>query len=164
MELFSKIKLFFTDRDYYKQRKRYIKRQKAVRKILRKKVNKFCPWSGYYIHDMIVTMLEFYHKTYIAKDCCWSIPERLDKIASSLEEVLHYAEELDRIDDIECEELIKIAEAESTFTDYLFDFTKRTETEVTDKNLGYLAYDFLEKFYTKKMYSLIGEHIWEWCD
>ena len=70
--MFRAIKLWFTDRKYYHQRKRYMKLQKAYRNEMKKQVNEFCPWSGYYMHKMVVTMLEFYYKTYAAKDCCWS--------------------------------------------------------------------------------------------
>ena len=78
--MFGIIKLYFTDRSYYEQRKRYLKLQKAVRKKLKNQIKSFCPWSGYYLHEMIKTMLEFYHKTYLAGDCCWSEEERIENI------------------------------------------------------------------------------------
>ena len=99
--MFRTIKLYFSNRAYYEQYKRYIKRQKAVRKKLRKLAKEFCPWSGWYMNEMIKTMLHFYHKTYLAKDCCWSEESRLEEKATSLGVALHWADELDRIEDLE---------------------------------------------------------------
>jgi hypothetical protein len=89
---FRGLKLYFTDRPYYKQWKPYMKRQKAVRKELKKQAKEFCPWSGYYMHKMIVTMLEFYYKTYEAKDCCWSESAWNGKVAESLKRALDAAD------------------------------------------------------------------------
>jgi hypothetical protein len=30
--------------------------------------------------------------------------------------------------------------------------------------LSGVAYTYLEEKYTKALYNIIGEHIWEWCD
>jgi hypothetical protein len=141
-----------------------MKRQKAVRKKLKKQAKEFCPWSGYYMHEMIKTMLEFYHKTYLAKDCCWSEDSRLEEIATCLGVALHWADELERIYELETDELIKIAEKELEFENYLATWSEKNNMTVTDKNRGYLAYDFLEKIYTERFYNIIGKHIWEWCD
>ena len=163
--MFRGIKLWFTDRNYYHQRKRYMKRQKAFRKELKKQASEFCPWSGYYMHDMIKTMLEFYRETYTAKDCCWSESARLGKIEKSLAETLQYFELLDKIDDADTDsELLPMAEAEPEFESYLANWSEEYYMEVTDKNKPYLAYSFLEKIYTERLYNNIGKHIWEWCD
>jgi hypothetical protein len=163
--MFREIKLWFTDRNYYYQRKRYIARQKAVRKKLKNQVKAFCPWSGYYMHEMIKTMLEFYHETYAAKDCCWSESARLGKIEKSLAETLQYFDMLDKIDDADADsELIHIAEKEPEFKSYLAKWSEECELGVTDKNKAYLAYSFLEKIYTERLYPNIGKHIWGWCD
>ena len=164
--LFNSIKLYFTDRSYYEQRKRYMKRQKAVRKELKKQVNEFCPWSGYYMHKMIITMLEFYHKTYEAKDCCWSESAWTGKVAESLKSAIEVANELDNIDDLEYEELINIAQKDGvTFTDFVKQYEEQVGFKVENTLLlSGVAYSYLDKKYTKALYNIIGEHIWEWCD
>lgn len=165
MRLFRGLKLWFTNRPYYEQWKRYMKRQDAVRKKLKKQVDEFCPWSGYYMHDMIKTMLEFYRETYAAKDCCWSESARLGKIEKSLAETLQYFDLLEKIDEADTDsELLPIAEAEPGFEDYLKTWSEDHDLEVTDKTRPYLAYSFLEKIYTERLYNNIGKHIWEWCD
>ena len=166
---FRGIKLWFTDRPYYEQWKRYMKRQDAVRKKLKKQVKEFCPWSGYYMHEIIRTMLEFYHKTYLAKDCCWSEDGRLEEIATSLGVALHWADELDRIEDLEYNELIEIAQKDKAFAKYVSVWENKCNCRLDDSNhkealLGGIAEAYLNEKYTKAMYKIIGEHIWEWCD
>lgn len=163
---FKLIKLYFTERDYYEQRKRYMKLQKKYRKDMKAQVKEFCPWSGYYMHKMITTMLEFYYKTYEAHDCCWSESAWEGKVAESLKKALDAADELDRIEDLEPEELIAIAQkGGKAFEDYV----KQYEDKVgylmdSEALLSGVAYSYLEKKYTKAMYNVIGEHIWEWMD
>lgn len=165
MRFFRGLKLWFTDRPYYKQWKRYMKRQDAVRKKLKKQVNEFCPWSGYYMHEMIRIMLEFYHDVYSAKDCCWSESARLGKIEESLAETLQYFDFLEQIEEVDAEsELLPRAEAEPDFKTYLQEWSKKNDMQVTDVMRPYLAYSFLEKIYTERLYNSIGKHIWEWCD
>ena len=165
MRFFRGLKLWFTNRPYYKQWKRYMKCQAAVRKKLKKQANEFCPWTGYYLHDMIKTMLEFYHDVYSTQDCCWSEPSRLEKIEKSLAETLQYFDLLEKIDDVdEDSELLPIAEAEPEFEDYLKTWTEENDMKVTDTVKSYLAYSFLEKIYTERLYNSIGKHIWEWYD
>ena len=166
MKLFKLIKMYFKERDYYEQRKRYMKRQKAFRKEMVRQSKEFCPWSGYYMHKMIVTMLEFYYKTYEAHDCCWSESAWEGKVAESLKKALDAADELDRIEDLEPEELIAIAQKDGQlFSDYL----KQYEDKVgylmdSEALLSGVAYSYLEKKYTTTMYNIVGNHIWEWMD
>jgi hypothetical protein len=167
--MFRAIKLYFTDRLYYKQWKNYMSRRKAVRKKLKKQIKEFCPWSGYYMHEMIKTMLEFYHKTYLSGDCCWSEDNRREEIATSLGIALHWANELDIVEDLEDKELIKIAQKDKTFEKYVADWEKKIDMNIGASNhkealLGGLAEEYLIKKYTKAMYKVIGEHIWDWCD
>ena len=164
--MFRAIKLYFTDRPYYEQRKRYIKRQKVVRKELKKQVKEFCPWSGYWMHKMIVTMLEFYYKTYEAKDCCWSESAWNGKVAKTIKPAIEAAKDLDSIEDLEPEELIAIAQKDgAAFTDFVKQYEEQVQYEIKSVVLlGGVAYNYLEKKYTKTMYSIIGEHIWEWMD
>ena len=164
--MFKAIKLWFTDRKYYYQRKRYMKLQKTYRNEMKKQSKEFCPWSGYYMHKMIVTMLEFYHKTYEAHDCCWSESAWNGKVAASLKDALDVAEELDKIDDLEYSELITVANKDGkAFEDYL----KKYEEKVgylmdSEALLSGVAYNYLENKYTTTFYNIIGNHIWEWCD
>ena len=163
--MFKSIKLWFTDRNYYHQRKRYLKLQRAVRRKIRKQLSEFCPWSGYYMHEMIKTMLEFYHAVYKATDCCWSESARLGKIEKSLAETLQYFDMLEQIDEVDAEsELLPRAEAEPEFKTYLQKWSEENDMQVTDVMRPYLAYSFLEKIYTERLYNSIGKHIWEWCD
>ena len=163
--MFKSIKLWFTNRDYYYQRKRYLKLQRNVRRKLRKQLSEFCPWSGYYMHEMIKTMLEFYHAVYKATDCCWSESARLGKIEKSLAETLQYFDMLEQIDEVDAEsELLPRAEAEPEFKAYLQKWSEENNMQVTEVMRPYLAYSFLEKVYTERLYNSIGKHIWEWCD
>lgn len=143
-----------------------MRRQKAVRKNLRKQIKEFSPWSGYYMHQMICTMLKFFYDTYEAKDCCWSESACNGKVAESLKEAVDAATNLDLIDDLSEDELIKVARKDGVA---FYNFLKRHEKEVgfsldSKALLGGVAYNYLEKKYTKAIYNSIGEHIWEWCD
>lgn len=164
--MFSGIKLWFTDRNYYYQRKRYMKRQKAVRKELKKQVKEFNPWSGYYMHKMIITMLEFYYKTYEAKDCCWSESAWNGKVAETIKPAIDAAKDLDSLDDLEAEELIAVAQKDgAAFTDFVKQYEEKVEFKIESVVLlGGVAYSYLEKKYTTVLYNIIGNHIWEWCD
>jgi len=164
--MFRGIKLWFTDRNYYYQRKRYMKLQKEFRNEMKKQSKEFCPWSGYYMHKMIITMLEFYYKTYEAKDCCWSESAWNGKVAESLKKALDAADELDKLDDFEYSELIKIAEQDGQL---FYDYLKQYEEKVgylmdSESLLSGVAYSYLEKKYTTALYNIIGNHIWEWMD
>ena len=164
--MFRAIKLWFTARDYYYQRKRFMKLQKTYRKKLKKLAKEFCPWSGYYMHEVVKTMLEFYYKTYAAKDCCWSESAWDGTIAESLKKAVDASVDLDSIEDLDYAELIKVAEKDG---ELFYDYVRNYEDEV-----GYLmeseallsgdAYSYLEKKYTVALYNIIGNHIWEWCD
>lgn len=164
--MFKTIKLYFIDRNYYHKRKRYRTLQKEYRKKLKNLAKEFCPWSGYYMHQMVVTMLEFYYKTYEAKDCCWSESTWNGKVAASLKEALDVVAELDKLDNLEYSELIEIAQKDdSQFTDYV----KQYEDKVgylmdSEALLSGVAEAYLEKKYTTILYNIIGNHIWEWCD
>jgi hypothetical protein len=164
--MFRGIKLWFTDRNYYYQRKRYMARQRAVRKELKKQVKEFCPWSGYYMHKMICTMLKFYHKTYEAKDCCWSESAHEGKVAESLKQAVDAAANIDWIDDLDYAELIKVAKRDGVdFYNYVKQYEEKVGFDVTSEALlSGVAYTYLEEKYTKALYNIIGEHIWEWCD
>ena len=166
--MFRAIKLYFTDRNYYYQRKRYMKLQKEYRKKLIKQSKEFCPWSGYYMHKMIVTMLEFYYKTYEAKDCCWSESAWNGKVAASLKDALAAAEKLDTYEELEVDELIALAESEYGFLKYLEKWEKKTGLKTDKADKKYLLYGvaeaYFEKKYTTALYNTIGKHIWEWMD
>lgn len=163
---FNGLKLFFTDRPYYEQWKRYMIRQEAFRKEMIKQAKEFCPWSGYYMHKMITTMLEFYYKTYEAKDCCWSESAWNGKVAESLKKALEAADELDRLDDLEYAELTDIAREDGkAFEDYVKQYEEKVGYLMnSDALLSGVAYSYLEKKYTTAMYNIIGNHIWEWMD
>lgn len=164
--MFYSIKLFFTDRERYEARKRYLNRQRAVRNELKKKAKDFCPWSGWYMHDMILTMLKFYHEVYEAKDCCWSESAWNGKVAASLKEALDMAAKLDQIDDFEYTELIKIAREDGeAFSQYVKQYEEKVGYLMDSEALfGGVAYNYLEKKYTTALYNIIGNHIWEWMD
>lgn len=149
----------------YEQRKRYKKRLKNVCKKLKKQATEFQPWSGWYMHEMIKTMLEFYHETYLARDCCWSEEWRLEEIATSLGVALHWANELDRLDGLEDKELLEITKNSVAFEKYVIDWENKVGHKADNTQmLAGLALSFLTEKYTKAMYKIIGEHIWEWCD
>ena len=164
--MFKKIKLYFTNRSYYEQQKRYLKRQKAVRKTLKKLAKNFCPWSGYYMHEMIKTMLEFYHETYEARDCCWGDEEtEIKPITNSLSMALYWATELDNIDNFTDEELLKIINNSTAFEKYVSTWEAKADRKADNNKLkAALAYEFLTEKYTRAMYNVIGKHIWEWRD
>ena len=158
--MFRAIKLYFKDRNYYYQRKRYMKLQKEFRNKMIKQSKEFCPWSGWYLHEMVKTMIEFYEKTYSAGDCCWSEECRTLHKAKTLKEVRAYIEKLDAIDDIECAELLEIAK---TFEDFEGFCAKRNidlnsqSDHLAESIKGYTAFEFLEKKYTETLYNIIGK-------
>ena len=167
--MFKTIKLYFTNKPYYKQRKRYIKLQKKYRKKLKKQAKGFCPWSGYYMHEMIQTMLNFYYKTYLAGDCCWSDDTHRLNIANSIAKAVHYANTLEALDTWDDQELISEALKDPDFSTYVVAFENKigktiTESKQSETLLAGVAHDYLDKKYTKAMYKVIGEHIWEWWD
>lgn len=163
--MFKDIKLFFTDRPYYEQRKRYLKRQKAVRKKLKKQIKEFCPWSGYYMHKMIQTMLEFYQEAYEAGDCAWSEETRTKQIAGQIAKAVEHAKMLDKIEEAETCELVDMA-AEPGFEKYLNSLERAGHVIKRDNIhiLSGLAYEYLVEKHTKAMYNILGKHIWDWCD
>ena len=164
--MFRGIKLYFTDRDYYNQRKRYLMLQKAARKQLKKLAKEFCPWSGYYMHEMVRAMLEFYAITYRNGDCCWGEETRVQKIANQVEKALSYASFLDAIEEMESEELLNLAQKEQGFEKWLLKWKNKTGCDFDGKPalLSGLAHEYFEEKYTKALYDYIGKHIWEWCD
>lgn len=163
---FRGIYLFFTDKPYYEQRKRYLKRQKAVRKKLADQIKDFCPWSGYYMHRIVQTMLEFYQEAYEAGDCAWSEEERTKRIAGQISKAVEHAKMLDRIEDAEACELLDMVNVEPGFEKWL-DSLERAGGCIKRDNihiLSGLAYEYLVEKHTKAMYTIIGKHIWDWCD
>lgn len=167
--MFRGIKLYFTDRPYYAQWKRYTKLQKRVRKAMKLQAKGFCPWSGWYMNEMVKLMLKFYTETYEAGDCCWRETESRLEIAKSMRQALDYAEKLEIIEDLDYSELIEMAKQDKAFDKYIADWERKVNATIDDSNhkealLGGLADDYLTDKYTKAMYKIIGEHIWEWCD
>jgi hypothetical protein len=157
--------LFFKDREYYNRRQNYLKLQKIARKKMCKASKEFCPWSGWYMHEMVKIMLGFYYETYTAGDCCWSTQERLDRIAESIKEALDYAYKLEELDYMSSKELLHHAYNDSGFVEYLAEWEKEfgQKYERDDLYAG-LADEYFTQKYTKAMYEAIGKHIWEWCD
>ena len=167
--LFNGIKLYFTDRPYYNQWKRYTKLQKQVRKAMNKQAKDFCPWSGWYMNEMVKLMLKFYTETYEAGDCCWRETESRLERARDMRQAFNYAEKLELIEDLDYSELIEMAKQDKAFDKYIAAWEKQMNATIDDSNhkealLGGLAEDYLTDKYTKAMYKIIGEHIWEWCD
>jgi hypothetical protein len=166
--MFKSLKLWFTDREHYYQRKRYGKLQKEYRNKLIKQAKEFCPWSGWYMNEMVKTMLEFYHRTYTAGDNCWSEESRIKKIANQVEKALQAAQNLDTYEDLGADELIALAEKEPGFLKYLEKWEKKTGLKTDKADRKYLLYGvaeaYFEKKYTTALYDAIGKHIWEWCD
>jgi hypothetical protein len=163
--MFRTIKLWFTDRDYYYQRKRYMKLQKEYRKKLIKQAKEFCPWSGWYLNEMVKIMLEFYNKTYAAGDCCWSEKCRVQRIAAETEKALQSAVDLDTYEDLDNSELIKLAESEPGFIKFKEAYEKKMGSKIENNWILYgVACDYYEKKYTTALYTNIGKHVWGWCD
>lgn len=164
--MFKTIKLYFSNRTYYEQYKRYTKLQKKYRKKLMKLAKEFCPWSGWYMYEMMKIMLEFYNETYEAGDCCWSTEERVKKIAAQTKRALEYAQDLETYEDLSEEELIALAEKEYGFKKYLEKWEKKSglDTKRNPALLYGVAWDYFEKKYTEGLYNIVGKHIWGWCD
>ena len=167
--MFRSIKLYFKDRNYYYQQKRYMKLQKEYRKKLTKQAKTFRPWSGYYMHEMIKTMIEFYHKTYLAGDCCWREEGSREEIATSLGVARYWLEALDCVDRLNSEELLEIAQRDNDFKNYVLAWEQKINMKTCESNneellLASLAEEYLVEKYTKALYNIIGKHIWEWCD
>lgn len=164
--MFKTLKLYFTDRPYYEQVKRFNKLQKEYRKKLVKQAKEFRPWSGWYLNEMVKTMLEFYNKTYEAGDCCWSTESRLTKITNQTEKALLFAEVLGTYEDLSEETLLELAEKEPGFKKYVKKWEEKFDLKAAEKKplLYGIACDYFEKKYTTALYNTIGKHIWEWCD
>lgn len=167
--MFRTIKLYFTDRSKYEQIKRYIKRQKSARKLLKKLAKNFSPWSGHYMHEIVVAMLNFYHYTYLLGDNCYSEEVRLEEIATTLGVACDLADKIDSLDALEDEELLSIAQEDEDFISYVADWEKKVELCLAESSneaalKASLALEFLIAKYTKNIYNIIGEHIWEWYD
>ena len=164
--MFRGIKLWFTNRPRYEQWKHYEKLQKEYRRKLVKQAKEFCPWSGWYMNEMVKTMLEFYNKTYTAGDCCWRAEEQVKKIAVQTKRALDFAQDLDTYADLSEEKLITLAEKEYDFKKYLEKWEKKTGLDTKEKPalLYGVAWDYFEKKYTEEQYTIVGKHIWEWCD
>lgn len=158
------IKLYFSDRQRYESLIKYKKLQRDVRKKLKKAAKSFCPWSGYYMHNIIFIMLKFYSDVYSEGLCCWSETDRIKKISSQIEKALKYAYDLDTFEHLSEEELVAIAEKEYGFKKYVEKWEKKFNTKANPKLMYGIAYDYFEKKYTEGMYNTIGKHIWEWCD
>lgn len=169
MQIFRGIKLFLTDKPYYMQWKHFTKRQKAARNKLKKQAKNFSPWSGYYMHEMIKIMLEFYCETYLARDCCWSSDDRLVDISASLVKATHYSKALTEIERMEEDCLIDLAQKYTDFEEYVSVWEHKVGANISEYDnerllRASLAEEFLTDKYTKAVYKTIGEHIWEWCD
>ena len=165
--MFKNIKLWFKDREHYYQRKRYSKLQREYRAKLMRQVKEFCPWSGWYINEMVKTMLEFFEKTYTAKDCCWTTDEHLDNVAVQVRQALDYVTKLDMIDNVDsCADLIPYAEEyHDEFVAYCKEVEEKFDlADQTTTALGYAAYEFLERKYTSELYNTIGKNLWGWYD
>lgn len=162
--MFKELKLYFTNRSRYNQWRRYNKRQKAFRKEMIKQAKEFCPWTGWYMHKMITTMLEFYNKTYEAGDCCYSEEQRVKRVAAQTKKALDFAHDLDTYEDLEEEELLAIAAKDPGFKKYVEKWEKKTGIEAKPKLMYGIAWSYFEKKYTEGMYNEIGKHIWEWYD
>ena len=165
--MIAHLKLFFTDRERFNSRMRYLKLQRTMRRKLRKLANTFLPWSGYYMHEMVKTMIDFYLETYQAGDCCWRDEKYLKDIVDTLAQVKHYLDNLDKTDELEAAELITTAKTFPDFKTFCKEFAAEIGTpssKLSEAMKGVAAYEFLEKKYTSMVYKLIGEHIWEWCD
>ena len=167
---FRGLKLYFTDRPYYKQWKPYMKRQKAFRKAMKLQAKDFCPWSGWYMNEMVKLMLKFYTETYEAGDCCWRETESRLELAKSMRKALDFAEKLELIEDMESAELIALAKKDKiAFVNYVKAWETKIGATVAESShpealMASLAEEYLIEKYTKGMYKIIGEHIWEWCD
>ena len=169
--MFKNIKLYFTDKPLYEQRKRYSKLQKEYRNKLKKQAKEFRPWSGWYMYKMIKTMLEFYYKTYAAGDCCYRDDVSREEIADCLAAAKQWADELDKLEELEDDELLNIVQTDyaNSFSEYIIDWEEKTDFKIFESNhkdalLSSLALEFLTEKYTQALYIIIGKHIWEWCD
>jgi hypothetical protein len=168
--VFTDVKLHFTDEQYYEQRKRYMKRQKAFRKAMKLQAKDFCPWSGWYMNEMVKLMLKFYTETYEAGDCCWRETESRLELAKSMRKAFDFAEKLELIEDMESDELVALAKKDKVaFVNYVKAWETKIGATVAESShpeaiMASLADDYLTEKYTKGMYKIIGEHIWEWCD
>ena len=91
-------------------------------------------------------MLNFYHETYLAGDCCWSEEGRIKKIAAQTKKALNYAADLDNYEDMDTDELLALVEKEPGFQKYVEKWEKKTDTKVENKMLlSGIAWDYLEK-------------------
>ena len=161
--LFDGVKLYFTDKPYYDQWKRYTKLQKRARTAMKKQIKDFCPWSGYYMNEMVKVMLKFYKETYEAGDCCWRETESRLKIADSLKQTYDYAEKLELIEDMEEAELIALAKKDKiAFVNYVKTWEAKVDLKIEDSNhadalLAGLAEHFLRHIHADDLQAFSGQ-------
>lgn len=160
------IKLYVTDRERYNEHKEYSKLQKDVRRKLKKAAKEFCPWSGFYIHEVNTIMINFYRAVYSKGLCCWTESARTGALNESLETAVAAADMLSFIDEAEMPDVIAIAKKDGVaFYKHAKAFASEFSFDLENEfNLYAAAYDYLCTKFTKQFYNTIGEHIWDWCD
>ena len=167
------LKLFFTNNKKYKELRRYKKRQRKYRRKLIQLSKKFAPWSGYYMHEMITVMVEFFYKTYLCGDCIYSENERRLDIVKEQEEVRQYAITLESIEEMSEDELLAQAQIDGEiFNSYVVKMLQKCYPESYEQIEGdkkarltaAYAYSYLVDKYTKAFYESLGKYIWGWSD
>jgi hypothetical protein len=117
---------------------------------------------------MTKTMLEFYKETYVIGDCCWSEDSRRLEIAKTLIEAVEAAKAIEYIDELSMDELIILAKKDGVaFTNFVNHWKAKNDISLDKTNIALLsgvAYSYLEKKYTKRLFNIIGTNIWDWCD
>ena len=167
---YKETRLFFTDINNYKDYIAYKKIEKKFKNKMKKLLADFHPWSGWYMHEVITTMLTFYRDVYDSKHCVYAADEWRLPIVAQLKEACDYATNLEYLETMEQEELISIAEKDGVaFRNYVLKFSNDSDVDIKqlkEKSAFYsgLAYEYLSKKYTRKMYEILGNHIWDWCD
>lgn len=167
------LKLFFTNNSKYNELRRYEKRQRKYRRQLVRLSKKFAPWSGYYMHEMITVMLEFFYKTYLCGDCIYSENARRLDIVKEQEEVRQYAIALENIEKMYEDDLLALAQIDGeTFNRYVAQMLQKCYPESYEQIDGdkkarltaAYAYSYLVDKYTRSFYESLGKYIWGWSD
>ena len=167
------LKLFFTNNSKYNELRRYEKRQRKYRRQLIRLSKKFAPWSGYYMHEMITVMLEFFYKTYLCGDCIYSENARRLDIVKEQEEVRQYALTLEALEEMSEEQLLAKAQTDGQlFNTYVTQMLQKCYPESYAQIAGdkkarltaAYAYSYLVDKYTRSFYESLGKYIWGWSD
>lgn len=133
MRLFRRIRNQFN-----KEMRAFYKMNRKHRKETIKLAKEYCDWDWSYFHDLVITKIRHMYEYYSAGNNVWQGEESLNKVLSTLKEVIDLDKEWDDLWE-KC---------------YVKDDARMTVVEYQDKQ---------EKI-VQELYSKIGQNMFWWWD